>query len=52
MLYFQNCLKMGGWVSDHAVIDRDLGTIHVFTGVEVKNIPASRLVSLHRDAKA
>ena len=25
-------LLMGGWVSDHAVIDRDLGTLHVFHG--------------------
>ncbi|MDU8946080.1 GNAT family N-acetyltransferase [Ovoidimarina sediminis] len=35
-------LAMGGWVSDHAVIDRDLGTLHVFTGLEVKSIPAAR----------
>lgn len=35
-------LAMGGWVSDHAVIDRDLGTLHVFTGLEIKSIPAAR----------
>lgn len=27
-------LAMGGWVSDHAVVDEDLGTLHVFTGLE------------------
>ncbi|MEO0342269.1 MAG: GNAT family N-acyltransferase [Pseudomonadota bacterium] len=43
-------LKMGGWVSDHAVIDHDLGTIHVLTGVEVSKIPESRAASLRRDA--
>ena len=26
-------LLMGGWVSDHAVVDRDLNTLHVFTGL-------------------
>lgn len=35
-------LAMGGWVSDHAVIDPDLGTIHVFTGLEVASIPSAR----------
>ena len=35
-------LLMGGWVSDHAVYDRDLHTMHVFTGVEIAAIPASR----------
>lgn len=35
-------LMMGGWVSDHAVVDRDLNTIHVFTGVEIKAIPPAR----------
>ncbi len=35
-------LAMGGWVSDHAVIDRDLGTLHVFTGLEIKAIPTAR----------
>lgn len=35
-------LMMGGWVSDHAVIDRQMGTLHVFTGVEIGAIPAAR----------
>lgn len=35
-------LSMGGWVSDHAVIDRDLETLHVFTGLEVRAIPPAR----------
>ncbi|MEM6897709.1 MAG: GNAT family N-acyltransferase, partial [Pseudomonadota bacterium] len=35
-------LAMGGWVSDHAVVDRDLGTLHVFTGLEIAAIPAAR----------
>ncbi len=35
-------LLMGGWVSDHAVVDRDLGTLHVFTGLEVGAIPPVR----------
>ncbi|MEO1551001.1 MAG: GNAT family N-acyltransferase [Pseudomonadota bacterium] len=35
-------LVMGGWVSDHAVVDRDLNTLHVFTGLEVKSVPANR----------
>ncbi|EEW25825.1 GNAT family N-acetyltransferase [Rhodobacter ferrooxidans] len=35
-------LAMGGWVSDHAVIDRDLDTMHVFTGLEIAAIPPAR----------
>ena len=35
-------LMMGGWVSDHAVVDRQMNTLHVFTGLEVEAIPASR----------
>ncbi|MGG7567259.1 GNAT family N-acetyltransferase [Rhodovulum sp. DZ06] len=35
-------LTMGGWVSDHAVIDRDLNTLHVFTGVEIDRVPPAR----------
>ncbi|UWP93151.1 GNAT family N-acetyltransferase [Aliiroseovarius crassostreae] len=35
-------LSMGGWVSDHAVVDRDLNTLHVFTGVEIAAIPPGR----------
>lgn len=39
-------LAMGGWVSDHAVVDRDLGTLHVFTGLEVASIPPARARAL------
>lgn len=35
-------LLMGGWVSDHAVVDNDLNTLHVFTGLEIAAIPAAR----------
>ncbi len=35
-------LLMGGWVSDHAVVDTKMNTLHVFTGVEVKAIPPAR----------
>ncbi len=35
-------LLMGGWVSDHAVIDRQMNTLHVFTGLEIGRIPESR----------
>lgn len=35
-------LMMGGWVSDHAVFDRQLHTMHVFTGVEIDAIPPTR----------
>jgi len=35
-------LAMGGRVSDHAVVDRDLGTLHVFTGLEIAAIPPAR----------
>lgn len=35
-------LMMGGWVSDHAVIDRQMNTLHVFTGVEIAAIPETR----------
>ena len=39
-------LSMGGWVSDHAVIDSDLDTLHVLTGVEVAAIPPMRARAL------
>lgn len=35
-------LMMGGWVSDHAVVDNDLNTLHVFTGLEIKRVPKTR----------
>jgi L-ornithine Nalpha-acyltransferase len=39
-------LMMGGWVSDHAVVDRELGTLHVFTGLEVAAVPPARARAL------
>lgn len=39
-------LMMGGWVSDHAVVDGDLDTLHVFTGLEIGAIPAARARAL------
>lgn len=39
-------LAMGGWVSDHAVADRELDTLHVFTCVAVAGVPAARAASL------
>lgn len=45
-------LSMGGWVSDHAVIDRALDTFHVFTGVEIGKIPPRRAQLLRQDALA
>lgn len=35
-------LAMGAWVSDHAVVDPVLRTMHVFTGVEIRAIPPKR----------
>ncbi|MCL6283004.1 GNAT family N-acetyltransferase [Ruegeria sp. 2012CJ41-6] len=35
-------LAMGGWVSDHAVVDRQMNTLHVFTGLEIGAIPPAR----------
>ena len=35
-------LLMGGWVSDHAVVDPHMNTLHVFTGLEISAIPPSR----------
>jgi hypothetical protein len=39
-------LSMGGWVGDHAVVDRELDTLHVFTCVEVDKVPTARAASL------
>jgi L-ornithine Nalpha-acyltransferase len=39
-------LSMGGWISDHAVVDRDLDTLHVFTALEVSAIPPARARAL------
>ena len=41
-------LLMGGWVSDHAVIDGELGTMHVFIGVEMARMPEARKRRLRR----
>ncbi len=35
-------LLMGGWVSDHAVVDHQMNTLHVFTGLEIGAIPENR----------
>jgi len=35
-------LMMGGWVSDHAVIDRAMNTLHVFTALDIRAIPPAR----------
>lgn len=43
-------LMLGGWVSDHAVVDEDLGTLHVFTGVEIAAVPPARARLLRADA--
>lgn len=45
-------LGMGGWVSDHAVPDPDLDTLHVFTGLEIAAIPAARARALRALAGA
>ena len=39
-------LAMGGWVSDHAVIDRAMNTMHVFTGLEIDAVPPARAAAL------
>lgn len=39
-------LAMGGWVSDHAVIDPKMNTLHIFTCLEVATIPSSRAQAL------
>lgn len=39
-------LAIGGWVSDHAVIDHAMNTLHVFTCVDVMAIPPARARAL------
>jgi putative hemolysin len=39
-------LTMGGWVSDHAVIDLDMDTLHVLTGMETARVPDARARAL------
>ena len=43
-------LTMGGWVSDHAVVDTHMNTLHVFTGLEIAAIPPARARLLRADA--
>ncbi len=45
-------LALGGWVSDHAVIDRDLDTLHVFTALDIAAIPPARARALRSIAAA
>lgn len=35
-------LALGGWVSDHAVVDTQLGTMHVFTALQLADLKAGR----------
>ncbi|MEL6932618.1 MAG: GNAT family N-acyltransferase [Pseudomonadota bacterium] len=44
-------LLMGGWVSDHAVVDAHMNTLHVFTGLEIGAIPPARKKLLRADAR-
>ena len=44
-------LAIGGWVGDHAVQDFDLGTIHVFTALEVAHISPPRARALRALAR-
>lgn len=44
-------LVMGGWVSDHAVVDRAMNTLHVFTCVDVTAVPPSRARALRTMAQ-
>lgn len=39
-------LAMGGWVSDHAVIDPVMQTLHVLTGLEISQVPPARAKAL------
>ena len=41
-------LQMGGWVSDHAVLDHSLDTLHVFTCVTRAQVPQARLQALRQ----
>ncbi|MEI6797919.1 MAG: GNAT family N-acyltransferase [Pseudomonadota bacterium] len=39
-------LAMGAWVSDHAVIDRAMNTVHVLTALPVAQVPPARARAL------
>lgn len=43
-------LAMGGWVSDHAIVDRQLNTVHVFTALEVASVRPERANLMRRMA--
>lgn len=45
-------LAMGGWVGDHAVVDRAMNTLHVFTCLEVAAVPPARARALRALAPA
>lgn len=45
-------LAMGGWVGDHAVVDRELDTLHVFTALSVADVPPARARRLREIARA
>ena len=51
-LLLRSYLTLGGWVSDHAVLDRDLDTLHVFTAVEIASIPPARARALREIARS
>lgn len=44
-------LSLGAWVSDHAVIDRDMGTIHVLCVLDVDAMPSARRERLRAMAR-
>lgn len=39
-------LSLGAWVGDHVVVDRALGTLHVFCALRVRAVPPARRRSL------
>lgn len=45
-------LAMGGWVSDHAVVDHAMNTLHVFTCLDVASVPPARAAALRALAQA
>ncbi|WP_299789695.1 GNAT family N-acyltransferase [uncultured Marivita sp.] len=45
-------LGLGGWISDHAIRDPQLDTLHVFTALDIDAIPAPRKTRLRALARA
>jgi L-ornithine Nalpha-acyltransferase len=39
-------LAMGGWVGEHAVVDRQMNTLHVFTCLDIAAVPPARARAL------